>query len=63
MCMRGQLRKHGKPFDGRRGLKRLCTSGIVLQPVIIIAGNDDLFVFVPLTERDTADLQLERDPA
>jgi hypothetical protein len=47
---RAELRKDSDPIDRRRGLKRLRPPRIVFQPVIIIASNDDLFIFVPLTQ-------------
>jgi hypothetical protein len=42
---RVQLRENSQPFDGCRGLKRLRAPRIIFQAVIIIAGNDNLFVF------------------
>jgi hypothetical protein len=48
---RTQLRKGSLSIDGRRGLQRLRPPGIIFQAVIIIAGNDDLFVFVTRTDR------------
>jgi hypothetical protein len=53
-CSRCSALNSGKiatALTGRRGLQRLRPPGIIFQAVIIIAGNDDLFVFVTLTDR------------